>query len=147
MVIPSVGKRIKAIWYLWSARVHRHYGLAHADKEEFLSAVEDYRRAMECNPNLAPAYLERGILLWRELGRASHALRDLNTALTLKPNWGDALFTRGLAYQAAGDYHAAMNDLDAYVKQGDKKWRSDAASQLALIQSMYDRPSADGGLG
>jgi tetratricopeptide (TPR) repeat protein len=129
--------RIRAQLLLRSARIHRHYGIVHADKAEFLSAVEHYGKAIKLNPGLGAAYLERGILEWRELGRATHAVRDLTAALALRPNWPDALFNRAMAYQATGDYQSAMTDLAAYLDQGDDTWRHDAANQLRQIRSLY----------
>ncbi len=134
----SLWHKVQAFFHLWSGRVHRHYGIVYSDRQEFISAVESYGRAAELNPGLGVAYLERGILLWRELGRATHAVRDLTAALTIHPNWPVALFNRGMAYQATGNYQAAMDDLDAYLQLGEPKWRDPAARQLALIRSMFD---------
>ena len=74
---PNLWARVKAYFHLWSGRVHRHYGIVYADPAEFISAVEEYGRAMELNPRMSVAFLDRGTILWRELGRASHAVRDL----------------------------------------------------------------------
>jgi tetratricopeptide (TPR) repeat protein len=134
---PSLFKRIRAQLFLRSGRIHRHYGIVHSDKNEFLSAIEHYEKAIKLNPTLGAALLERGTLEWRELGRATHAIRDLTAALALRPDWPDALFNRAMAYQAAGDYHAAMRDLSAYLDQGDDKWRHDAANQLKQIRALF----------
>ncbi len=133
---PGILKRLQAMYYLWSGRVHRHYGIVHADTDEFQSAVEDYQRAVGVNPGLGIAYLERGILLWRELGRFPHAIRDLNLALGLRPDWPEALFNRGMAQQAAGNYEAAAQDMMAYLALGEDTWRDAAARQLRSIRMM-----------
>ena len=135
---PTIFKRVRARLYLWSGRIHRHYGIVHADRNEFVSAIEDYGKAVKMNPSLDIAYLERGTILWRELGRATHAIRDLTFALNSRPNWPDALFNRALAYQAAGNYEAAMDDFSSYLEQGDDRWRHDAASQLQQIRALFD---------
>lgn len=135
-------QRVRAYLHFWSARVHRHYGIVYADKQEFQSAVEAYARASNLHPLLERAYLERGILLWRELGRSTHAIRDLSAALSLHPNWPDALFNRALAYHAAGNFAAAMEDLNAYLALDDETWRDDAASQLAQIRDLAAAPAS-----
>src|SRR5574341_1355999 len=133
---PSLWHSFIAFLHLWSGRVHRHYGIVYADPQEFVSAVESYGRAVQHNPRLAVAYLERGILLWRELGRAGHAVRDLNTALTLRPAWPEALFNRGQAYQAAGDYSAALSDLAGYLDLGHAAWQENAAIQVEHLRAI-----------
>jgi tetratricopeptide (TPR) repeat protein len=133
---PGILKRLQAMFYLWSGRVHRHYGIVHADTGEFLSAVEDYQRAVTKNPRLGIAYLERGILLWRELGRSPHAVRDLNSALGLYPDWPEALFNRGMAYQIAGNYEAAAQDMIAYLALDEDTWRDSATRQLRTLRVM-----------
>src|SRR5687767_9021247 len=64
---PGLFKRLRAQVFLRSARIHRHYGIVHSDKNEFLSAVEHYGKAIKLNPTLGTALLERGTLEWREL--------------------------------------------------------------------------------
>jgi tetratricopeptide (TPR) repeat protein len=137
-------EKVQALYHLWSGRVHRHYGIVYSDRNEFLSAVESYGRATELNPRLGLAYLERGILLWRELGRATHAVRDLTLALDVRPNWPTALFNRGLAHETTGNYRAAMDDLTAYLSLGEKKWRGHATRQLALLRSLFEDSPAEG---
>lgn len=134
-----------AHFYLWSARVHRHYGIVYADPNEFVSAVDTYRRALELNPRLSIALLERGILLWRELNHASHAVRDLTAALAVRPNWPAALFNRALAYQAAGDYRAAMADFSAYLALPDQNWRNEATHQHMMIRALFDSQANEEG--
>lgn len=130
--------RLLAIFHLWSGRVHRHYGIVYGDTREFSNAVESYGRATKLNPRLAVAYLERGTLLWRELGRAVHAIRDLTIALTLRPDWPDALFNRGQAYQAAGNYRAAATDLSAFLSAGKGSMVEHARVQLVHLQAILD---------
>jgi tetratricopeptide (TPR) repeat protein len=143
---PGLFKRIRAWLFLRSGRIHRHYGIVHSDRDEFLSAVEHYGKAIKLNPTLSAALLERGTLEWRELGRATHAIRDLTTALALRPDWPEALFNRAMAHQAAGDYQAAMRDLSAYLDQGDDKWRHDAANQLKQIRALFPNVPAPEGI-
>jgi tetratricopeptide (TPR) repeat protein len=132
----SVWARIKSALHFWSARAHRHYGIVYADQQEFADAIDDYTRAVTVNPALRRAYLERGILYWRELNHPRRAIADLTAALELQPGWPEALFCRGMAYEAAGDYPAAIQDFTGYVRSNDYTWRESAQSQLALLQSL-----------
>ena len=77
--------------------------------------------------------LERGILLWRELGRAGEALADFDALLAEDPHYGPALFCRALAAQEDGRYQAALNDLDTYLALPDPEAYQDEASRTAVL--------------
>lgn len=124
---------LRARFVLWSARIHRHYGIVYSDPQEFASAVDAYGRALAIDPTLHLAYFERGKLLWRELAESRGALRDFNAALKLRPGWPEATFCRGLAHQSLGDLSAAISDLNDYISSGERRWREDARRQLELI--------------
>jgi len=141
----SAWARLRAVIHIWSARTHRHYGIVYADRQEFQDAIEEYGRAIAINPALRRAYLERGILFWREMNQPRRAISDLTAALELAPGWPEALFCRGLAYAAAGEYPPAISDLSDYVGTNDRAWRASAESQLMLLRSMTGEalPSGD----
>lgn len=120
--------------YTWLARVHRHFGIVYGTREHYVRAVSDYSRALAINPRSAETYLERGIILWRELGQAGQAIKDFTVALNLRPAWPVPLFFRALAHQETSDYAAAIHDLSSYLESGDRSWREDATRQLFLIR-------------
>jgi tetratricopeptide (TPR) repeat protein len=126
-----------SFFYMWSARVHRHFGIVSCNLDEYASAVSDYSRVLDANPGFAEAYLERGILLWRELGQARQAIVDFTVALRLRPGWPAALFFRGLAHQGASNYSAAIHDLSTYLESEDLSWREDAVRQLSLLHLIW----------
>lgn len=141
---PNTFDRIRATFHFWSARAHRHYGIVYGDRQEFEDAVDDYTRAISANPALRRAYLERGVLFWRELNHPRRAILDLSAALELTPGWGEALFCRGLAYGAAGDFAAAIHDLSDYLNSGETAWRADALSQLEVLRTLVGQPLPPG---
>lgn len=126
-----------SFFYIWSARVHRHFGIVFCDRGEYARAVADYGRALAHNPRVADAHLERGILLWRELGQAREAIADFSAALSLRSGWPVALFFRGLAHQETSNYAAAIHDLSAYLESEDGSWREDATRQLSLMRLIW----------
>lgn len=131
-----------SFFYMWSARVHRHFGIVRCARDEYASAVSDYSRALSVNPKFAEAYLERGILLWRELGQTRQAIADFTAALQLRPDWPPALFFRGLAYQGASNYAAAIHDLSTYLESDDVSWREAATRQLSLMRLIESEEGA-----
>ncbi|HET9952030.1 MAG TPA: tetratricopeptide repeat protein [Candidatus Eisenbacteria bacterium] len=66
-------------------------------------------------PALPMAYAQRAWSYQRE-GNTAQAMADLDRALALDPNDGDALSTRGTLYYAAGDLPRALADLNAAVR-------------------------------
>jgi tetratricopeptide (TPR) repeat protein len=127
-----------SLFYMWIARTHRHFGIIYASQDEYESAVSDYSRALDIYPGFAQAYLERGILMWRELGQMSRAVGDFTVALRLRPGWPEALFFRGLAHQGMSNYHEAVRDLSDYLASRDSSWREDAVRQLSLMRPICD---------
>lgn len=64
-------------------------GNARAVKGQYDSASADYARAIALDPNHPAAYAGRGIMFAKQ-GKRDEAIRDLRTALRLKPDFGDA---------------------------------------------------------
>jgi tetratricopeptide (TPR) repeat protein len=131
-------RRLRAQLRIWWAVMHRQAGNRQVSRAEHLAAVAEYTRALALNPLSAAAYLQRGVLYWRELGEPALAVQDLTRALELRPGWGEALFNRGLANQGMGDYRAAADDLAAYMALGEMAWREHAARQLGLIRAVLN---------
>jgi Tfp pilus assembly protein PilF len=87
---------------------------------------------------LAIAYTNRAEA-WNEKGEFDNALSDSNKALSLNPQFAEALGARGLAWQGKGDYDHAIADYSANLnaKSNDADW------WLAMI---YTRRGAAWGL-
>lgn len=70
-------------------------GYVHAHDGHLRDAFEDFTRALEIDPNMAPGYEARGFVL-NDLREPAKAATDFRTALRLQPNYGEAHL--GLAY-------------------------------------------------
>jgi lipoprotein NlpI len=57
---------------------------------------------------------------FRGQGDTAHAIADFTDALTLLPNFVQALLGRGIAYLSAGDYPHALADFDAVTNLDPK---------------------------
>lgn len=101
-------------FYMWGS-LHRHFGNRSAFRREHLAALRCFNRACDLDPNLLSARLDRGILLWRELGKVEEGLADFNHLLAGDPAYGPALLNRAMVYQEIGQYQAALSDLEAYL--------------------------------
>jgi tetratricopeptide (TPR) repeat protein len=59
-----------------------------------LTAIADYTKAIEINPNYASTYYNRGILK-KDLKDYSGAIADYTKAIEINPNYAIAYYNRG----------------------------------------------------
>jgi tetratricopeptide (TPR) repeat protein len=80
-------------------------------KVELLTSklAEDTKRFRE----LANEYVSMGVYCLEDAGDFTAAIANFNKALKLAPDYGEALYQRGLAYELGGDTKAAIKDLRA----------------------------------
>jgi tetratricopeptide (TPR) repeat protein len=100
-------------------------------------------RALQQQPNLADAYLERGKVKYY-LDEPKSAIKDYNLALKYKPNFADAYLERGKAkhypdtQSAIEDFNLALkykpNFADAYLERG--KARSSIGEYKSAIEDL-----------
>ncbi|MCJ7550358.1 MAG: tetratricopeptide repeat protein [Anaerolineae bacterium] len=115
----------------WLAASHRRFGNQYSLTQEHESAVNRFSKAIAYNPAFARAFLERGILYWRELDHPRRAVLDLTMAYELDSRLTDARFNRGIAHQQLREYAEAIADYQAYLGEGDHPhWRAYAETMI-----------------
>jgi tetratricopeptide (TPR) repeat protein len=67
------------------------------------------------NPSSAETLVHRGAA-YEKLGEHDRAIKDLDRALALDPNFALAYYVRGLAYGSLGEYDRASRDLNRAVE-------------------------------
>src|SRR5919204_423884 len=82
------------------AREHFEIAVRHHQRNELPEAETAYRRAIECNPRLAEAHNNLGVVL-RSRGEDDAALDAFRTAVALRPTYAEALNNVALALVAA----------------------------------------------
>jgi uncharacterized caspase-like protein len=98
-------------------------GLAHAQKGRYGQAIKDFDQAIRLNPKDHDAFNNR---CWARavMGGGSSdlqaALRDCNESLRLKPNFVDALDSRGLVNLKIGLPNSAIADYNAALRLNSK---------------------------
>lgn len=124
-----------AHFYYMLAVSHRHFGNKYGLREEYERSLDAFTRAISHNPAFARAYMERGILYWRELDHPRRAVLDLTRAYDLDSNLIEARFNRGVAYQELREYSAALVDYRAYLAEGDHPyWREHAENMIQELE-------------
>lgn len=108
------------------------------------SAVEFAGRAIEANPDHAPAYLVRGNAYLRIADSSKNpmietraALADYNRALEIFPLYHDASFNRAMANASIGRYREAVSDLRRLTQGTELELRKLAHWKLAEI--LYEK--------
>jgi tetratricopeptide (TPR) repeat protein len=121
------------------ATSHRHFGNKYGIREEYEKAVDAFTRAIAHNSHFARAYMERGILYWRELDHPRRAVIDLTTAYELDPTLIEARFNRGVAHQELREYSEALSDFRAYLSEGEHPyWREHAEKMIPELEEWID---------
>ena len=121
------------------------YALAYYNRGLFLAqtqqlreeAIEDYSRAIEIDPNMFVAYINRGNEITR-LHRYRHALQDYERAVEIRPNSPEAVYFRGICSMKLGDYHAAIEDFRRTIQFNDRS--VGAYDNLAWIRATCPHP-------
>lgn len=135
------------ILYMWGS-LHRNFGNASNFQREHRAAVHRFSQAYDMDPSFREARLSRAIILYREMGRPDQAMLDLNALLVDDPDYAPALLNRALVRQERGEYVAALEDLDHYLrlpKEDEEYWRM-ASRTADLLREIVDE-LADGAEG
>ena len=83
-------------------------------------AIADYTKAIEINPQYAPAYYNRGFAKDEGLGDHQGAIADYNKAIAINPQDATAYSNRGIAKELVGDLKGACADWKEASSLGDK---------------------------
>ncbi len=131
------------IYYMWGS-LHRNFGNKSSFEREHRSAIKRFTQAYETDPSLREARLDRGIILYRELGLHAEAMADFDALLAEDPQYGPALLNRAMVEQENGRYPEALADLEAYLALPveDKEYRRLAERTAALLREVIDELAA-----
>jgi tetratricopeptide (TPR) repeat protein len=127
------------IYYMWGS-LHRNFGNQTSFQREHRAAVRCFGRAYQLDPNLRQARLDRGIVLWREMGRVEEALADFDGLLEQDPAYGLALLNRAMVLQEVGRYRPALADLETFLHLADEdeEYRQIAIRTRNLLRDLIE---------
>jgi serine/threonine-protein kinase len=86
-----------------------NHGLENFNRGDYRGALADFNLALRLNPDLADAYLYRGIIR-SEKADYLGAIQDYSQVLRINPNHAEAYSNRGLIRTLLGDRWGAMQD-------------------------------------
>ena len=93
---------------------HNDRGNAYGRKGEYASALADFNKVIELNPEDSDAYYNRG-LTYKNQEDYDHAIDDYTLAIKLNPRYVNAYNNRGNVYGRKGDYKAAITDFNQTI--------------------------------
>lgn len=124
--------------YTWGG-LHRLFGNTNSMRSEHEAAVRYFNKAYAIDPTFQRVRLERGILLYRELGRYDEALADFNALLADDSGYEkEALFNRALLYQQTARYPEALADLNAFLAMPPDHYHQEATRMRDVLQALLN---------
>ena len=114
----------------------RQLGKASYENDDFKSAAEHFRRAVELAPNSAPDCLNLGLVLMRAADY-TNALAALDKAQQLDPKLLGAHYIRGIVFKRQGEFAKAIKSLQRVVA-GDPACVG-ASYNLAMCQKSAEQ--------
>lgn len=112
--------------------------VAHQALENFDEAILDYTKSIQLNENMTDAYYNRAkILLSRkdiQNPDINRAVEDLNKALTLDPNFIDALYAMAAAQKKLENFSDALIYLEKLLELQPEAVHARALKKLILTK-------------
>lgn len=122
-----------------AARIYNKRGLAHKKEGNFKGAIEDYNRAIELDPQSAPAYNNRArARVWTD--HIEDAIKDYTKAIEILEAMGDnlnaamAYTNRGNARHVACDFDGAIADMNKAMEMAPNLSRVSASLALVMLE-------------
>ena len=97
------------------AEEFNNQGFAHCQIGRYDQAISDFSKAIEANPQLAPAYNNRGTAYLYK-AQYNQAITDLNKAIEINPRFAQAYKNRGWAYIKKRQYDQAISDFNKTIE-------------------------------
>ena len=106
--VAEYSEAIRIVPYEYIPYINRAICYSQLHNED--AELQDFLRVIELKPDYTNAYL-RITTIYANHGMYDNALNTINKMLSLNPNNGEALFTRGRIYERLGNNIEAMQDM------------------------------------
>jgi tetratricopeptide (TPR) repeat protein len=127
-------RRIAAYWLYACGQTCCYWGIRTTEAWFFRSGVNLFSMAIRVWPEFSGAYYRRGLIRGRELSEHVAGIADLTRVIQLSPEWPEAYLQRGLFQRFHGDPHAAIADLEQFLRLGGELyWRMEAERQIRML--------------
>lgn len=83
---------------------------------DFDNAIQDYTSAIQVDPKAVKAHFALGYVHFEYLKVYDQAIKHYTDALNIEPNYAEAIYNRGLCYEAVGNIGAAKQDYQKAIQ-------------------------------
>lgn len=118
----STSTELKSIDLKLSNQYYRK-GVAAYKNNNFESALEMFKKAIEYNPDFAMAYYRLGLTYMRQ-NKYESAIRNFSKALDLNSELVNAYFNRGSSYYRINYFEEAITDFEAVIENNQADWEA-----------------------
>ena len=99
------------------AEKHFKQGFGYQDQGNLDQAVEEYKKAIELNPNYLKAYMNLGAVYMQQ-EKYDQAIEEFNTVIKLNYYYGKAHYNLGYIYLLQGEKEKAQEELKILKMMG-----------------------------
>ena len=99
------------------AEKHFKQGFGYQDQGDLGKAIEEYKKAIELNPNHLKAYMNLGAVYMQQ-EKYDQAIEEFNTAVKLNYYYGKAHYNLGYIYLLKGEKEKAEEELKILKMMG-----------------------------
>ncbi len=99
-----------------SAEDYVKSGQAKFKSRDYQGAIADYNKAIEINPQYAPAYVMRASFFVYSRRNLQESIADYTKAIEINPQYTIAYLMRGITKSILKDYQAAISDYSKVIE-------------------------------
>jgi tetratricopeptide (TPR) repeat protein len=96
-------------------KLYFNLGYCNSMLNNYALSIEYYSRSIDCTPNIAETYRERGYN-YGNLSKRKRAIEDFNKAIELDPGYAYTYIIRGLNYSLIQEHRQAIRNYDTAIE-------------------------------
>jgi len=128
----------KAVELADSPQLHNYLGTVLRTQGYYPRAISEYMRALELEPNFAPAQMNLGITLYY-MNKFNESIAKEKKAIALNPNYPDAYFFLARSYEATNNPKRAIKNYKIFLdlvsdQQSYSSYAATARKNLSKLQ-------------
>ncbi len=128
----------KAVELADSAQLHNYLGTVLRTQGYYPRAISEYKRALELEPNFAPAQMNLGITLYY-INNLNESIAKEKKSIALNPNYPDAYFFLARSYEATDNPQLAIRNYKIFLDlvsehQSYSSYAATAKKSLSKLQ-------------
>jgi arylsulfatase A-like enzyme/Flp pilus assembly protein TadD len=119
-------------------KLNEWIGMKDQDGKAIGRSLENYKKAIELDPEFADAYIALGVVYLRS-GEFKGGIYCLNKALEIQPNSQMAVYNLGLAYLNSGDRSKALEYFTRYLNDYGQELSPEEAENIKAVIRKIER--------